>query len=153
MPDPADTRIVVNSYILGDLAAQINEESSGQKLTTAALLSVIRKRKHVICITDNIKKEYAKSESSGQYLELRGLLTPAILQLEDMGLAKQCGTGPMLGSQTFAGFRKQHLAFVEDAVRTDARYLLTVNSRWLARGAVGTVLIVSSARYVELQQG
>jgi len=152
MPDPADTRIVVNSRILGDLAIQISEESESSKPNARTLLAVVRKRKHVICITDNIMKEYAKTENSGQYLDLRGLLTSTVLQLRDMGIAKRCRTGSIPDAPMLTGFGKQHVVFLQDAVRTNARYLLTVNHLWLEKATIGEVQIVSSARYVQLQE-
>ncbi|GEM_PF-3226918 len=152
MPDPADTRIVVNSRILGDLAIQISEESESSKPNARTLLTVVRKRQHVICITDNIVKEYAKTENDGQYLDLRGLLTSTVLQLRDMGIAKRCRTGPMPDSRVLAGFGDQHKVFLQDAFRIRAKYLLTMNQTWLEKGAVGAVQIVSTARYVQLQE-
>jgi len=97
-------------------------------------------------------KEYAKTENSGQYLDLRGLLTSTVLQLRDMGIAKRCRTGPIPDAPMLTGFGKQHIVFLQDAVRAHARYLLTVNHLWLEKGAVGEVQIVSSVRYVQLQE-
>lgn len=151
MPDPANTRIVINSYVLAELAAQFGEESGGRG-NPAGLLSVITKCRHVICTTESIKTEYGKAEKSGQYPELRGLLTPVVLQLEDMGIAKQCRTGSMPDPNLLKGLGKQHSSFVQDALRTGAKYLLTANPLWLKKEAIGNLFMVTSDRYVQWQQ-
>ena len=152
MPDPAETRIVVNSLVLGELAAQIGEESGSTRSDDGNLLAVLRRCKHIVCTTSNINKEYSKTEGSNQYPQLQGILTPALRQLRVLGILRQCKTGAMPDAQMLAGFSKQHIVFLQDALRINAAYLLTVNQIWLEKATVGEVQIVSSARYVQLQE-
>ena len=160
MPDPVDTRLVLNSRILNDIATVImgeQEEGIGEESaereeeeTANELLRVIRQSHHVICRTDNLHwREYEQATHSYGM----SLLLPALQELEREGIVKRPHTESI---PDLTGIRQRHRMFFQEAIRTNSRYFITRRLEWLElRNELESrhgLLVLTPEEYIERQR-
>lgn len=118
----------------------------------AAFRACFRTRRFRILLTSNIISEYQKeSNKQPQFLPL-----PVLNGLSERSRAVQLDESQLAGvSGDLAEFPREHRAFIRDAIKAGAEYLVTRRRRWLAlAGPTETnygLRIVTPGRFVELE--
>ena len=148
MPDPYRL-VVFNSLLIRALAPGSAANPNGD---IRAFRVAFQARRFRLLITSGIIAEYQSNAGESFAIQLQPTLDNHVRQ----GRAVFLDQPQIRLSQGELGeFPKEHRVFIQDAIRTDAEYLITNRRRWLLLAEHTTrdygLHIVTPARFIELE--